>query len=433
MQSSFTSSARRRGLYIPTPTSVLLSSASVAAKAAFSPAVAMADALPVATNAVRRSSAAPPPNPELLQSAIQMVDFNSSEGSNDSINAKLASMPPSTPSISGNLLVPDSVPASASFTNYFNGPISTISANRIIAVSFALVASIVCLTSVQQSLRLAALPYSLGVSIVAAIALRWFVPARVLMSSSSFSTSNTVGNRIPVAAVFADRPRLYRALALGLVQATAVAFFAYSAARQNMTSLHMNYFSVLPPLDFVLQKILLRLPLPRTRRTYIGIIINTTPQILALLSRDWNTGFEAVPVAVMQTLWSYVIFLEQAATETTAWLSTIYVAFLFSIAFLLPVTVASSAYFFYFPSDGEVFSSASVAGAFACIIGSGLLFMVFFLSSGFLIKCSSSAQIVVLVSTASAILICLWHSVLPLWVRFVGLSILSVAWSVYVK
>ncbi|KAK7202475.1 hypothetical protein BZA70DRAFT_285886 [Myxozyma melibiosi] len=407
----------------------------------------MAETLPTT---VRRLSAAPPPPQDLIDAAVATSGRVSFGGEAIPLGDMLtvpggapgALDPSSASSMRPTFASVNSTSAhahGASFVSYFTGSVSIVSQNLIVGLSVAVVFSIVSLTSIQHAFAPNPAHLALGACLTAAVLLRFVVPSRLLLltsatASSASAASLTAGSRLQVSSVFADKKRSFRALALGSLQAVFIFAYAISAARQNMTSMHMNYFSVLPPLDTVLQVLLLRIKVKLTLRAVVGGVINFVPQGLALISRDWTVGFEAIPIAVAQTLWSYMIFLEQAATESTAWLATVYVAFLVSVGILVPVSGAWALYDFYTPATPDaIFKSHDfvVMTVLCCICG--VLLLTLFLASGFLIKWSSSAHIVVLVSTASSILIISWSTVLnPLFVT-AGVVLSAVAWALYVR
>ncbi|KAK9241625.1 hypothetical protein V1506DRAFT_550216 [Lipomyces tetrasporus] len=304
-----------------------------------------------------------------------------------------------------------------SFASYTDA-IST-SPTKILALSVSLVASIVVSTYVEHTFKLSPIPLALGTSILCTFSLRFVIPARFL----------------EVSAVLSDEHRTYRAFALAVLQVKFITFFAFCATRQDMTSLHWNYFSVLPPLDFVLQKFLLKIPMKSTRRTIIGGLLNLAPQALTFLAWDWVVGIEGIPVAVVQMLWIYVIYLEQAATETAAWLTTLYVGFIFSaqlsLVTLVSMKIGTYVYDLYYPSEIAA-KPISLVVYISAMILLGIALGTLFLTSGFLVKWSSSAHIVELVSTASAIMISASHATLSGWVKLVTVGVMVVAWAVYV-
>ncbi|KAK9373352.1 uncharacterized protein V1513DRAFT_465764 [Lipomyces chichibuensis] len=403
--------------FLQSPAAILLNPA---ATAAFSPQAVSSAILP---SSVRRTSAAIPPNPELIEDTV----------------ARTASIPmdnilrsPTDGKVVYPVTVLDSSTQSASFATYYTGAISVVSPAKILGLSVSLVASIVVFTYVEHNYKLSPIPLALCVSLFCAFSLRFVIPARFLLLSSLNNSASTVGSQLQVAAVFSDKQRTYRAFALGILQVIFIIAFAFSAARQSMTSMHMNYFSVLPPLDFVLQKLLLKIPVKTTRRALLGSVLNAAPQALVLLAWDWVVGIEGIPVAVVQILWVYVIYLEQAATETAAWLASVYVGFLFSVATLIPLTIGTYVYESYYPSETSA-EPVSMAVSVAVTILLGIALGILFLTSGFLIKWSSSAHIVVLVSTAAAILISASDAPLPGWAKLTALAVMTIAWAAYVK
>ncbi|KAK9367290.1 hypothetical protein V1509DRAFT_177268 [Lipomyces kononenkoae] len=402
------------------PAAILLNPVGTAA--AFSPRGISSAILP---STVRRTSAAVTPEPAgVMQDPFTMDGVLSSSSDGKAIYPVTVLDP--------------SMLQSASFATYYTGPLSAVSPTKLFGLSVSLVVSFVVFTYLEHDFKLSPIPLALSVSILCALSLRFLIPARFLLSTTSSSESNkTVGSHLHVGAVFSDKQRTYRAFALGILQTIYMTVFAFSATRQSMTSMHMNYFSILPVLDFALQKFLLKIPAKLTRRTVLGSVLNIAPQVLALLAWDWVVGIEGIPVAVVQILWFYVIYLEQAATETAAWLASVYVGFLFSVATLIPLTIGSFVYEHYHPSASIMGAAAdsqvSLVASIGVTIILGLALGVLFLTSGFLIKWSSSAHIVVLVSTASAILIAASDAALPGWTKLTALAVMTIAWVVYVK
>ncbi|KAK9323331.1 hypothetical protein V1517DRAFT_320907 [Lipomyces orientalis] len=403
--------------FLQSPSAILLNPAAISA---FSSQAVSSAMLP---STVRRTSAALPPNPELVEESIARSD---SILMNDLLRS------PTDGKVVYPVTVSEPGAQSTSFATYYTGAISTVSPTKILGLSVSLVASLVVFTYVEHNFKLSPIPLALGISILCAFALRFVIPARFLLLTSSYDTVVTVGSKLQVGAVFSDKHRTYRALALGILQVIYITLFAFCATRQDMTSVHWNYFSVLPPLDFVLQKFLLKIPVKTTRRTIVGGVLNLAPQALAVFAWDWVVGMEGIPVAVVQILWIYVIYLEQAATETAAWLATVYVGFLFSVATLGSMTVGNYVYELYYPSEVTA-EPVSLAVYISVMILLGIALGTFFLTSGFLVKWSSSAHIVVLVSTASTILIAASHATLPGWAKLLALCITALAWAVYVK
>ncbi|KAK9485409.1 hypothetical protein V1527DRAFT_136043 [Lipomyces starkeyi] len=403
--------------FLQSPAAILLNPA---ATAAFSPQAVSSAMLP---STVRRTSAAILPNPELIEDTVARAD---------SIPMDNLLRSPTDGKVVYPVTVLDPSTQSASFATYYTGAISAVSPAKILGLSVSLVASIVIFTYVEHDFKLSPIPLALCISLFCAFSLRFVIPARFLLLSSSNNSASTVGSHLQVAAVFSDKQRTYRAFALGILQVIFITAFAFSAARQSMTSMHMNYFSVLPPLDLVLQKFLLKIPVKTTRRALVGSVLNVAPQALALFAWDWVVGIEGIPVAVVQILWVYVIYLEQAATETAAWLASVYVGFLFSVATLIPLTIGTYVYESYYPSETSA-EPVSLAVSIAVTILLGIALGVLFLTSGFLVKWSSSAHIVVLVSTAAAILISASDAPLPGWAKLTALSVMTIAWAVYVK
>ncbi|KAK9234119.1 hypothetical protein V1525DRAFT_414111 [Lipomyces kononenkoae] len=412
------------------PVAILLSP--VGPAGAFSPQAVSSAMLP---SMVRRTSAATTPDAGLVQDPMVRTPVGM---------AGVLSSPTDGGKVVYPLTVLDPSMQSASFATYYTGPLSAVSPTKLLGLSISLVASFVIFTYVEHDFKLSPIPLALSVSVLCALSLRFLIPARFLLSSSSSSASSMssesgkmVGSHLHVSAVFSDKHRTYRAFALGILQTIYMTVFAFSATRQSMTSMHMNYFSVLPILDLVLQKFVLKIPSKLTRRTILGSVLNIAPQALALLAWDWVVGIEGIPVAVVQILWVYVIYLEQAATETAAWLASVYVGFLFSVATLIPLTIGSFVYESYHPSlssemaDNNKQVSLALSIAVTMILGFAL--GVMFLTSGFLVKWSSSAHIVVLVSTASAILISASDAALPVWAKLTALGVMTIAWFVYVK
>ncbi|KAK9352404.1 hypothetical protein V1505DRAFT_422170 [Lipomyces doorenjongii] len=404
--------------FLQSPAAILLNPV---ATAAFSPQAVSSAMLP---STVRRTSAAILPNPELVEDTIA--------SRTDSIPMDNLLRSPTDGKVVYPVTVLDPSTQSASFATYYTGAISAVSPAKILGLSVSLVASIVVFTYVEHDFKLSPIPLALCISLFCAFSLRFFIPARFLLLTSSSNSASTVGSHLQVAAVFSDKQRTYRAFALGILQVIYITVFAFSASRQSMTSMHMNYFSVLPPLDLVLQKFLLKIPVKTTRRALVGSVLNVAPQALALLAWDWVVGFEAIPVAVVQMLWVYVIYLEQAATETAAWLASVYVGFLFSVATLIPLTIGAYVYESYYPFETSA-EPVSLAVSIAVTILLGIALGVLFLTSGFLVKWSSSAHIVVLVSTAAAILISASEAPLPGWAKLTALGVMTIAWAVYVK
>ncbi|KAK9329189.1 hypothetical protein V1520DRAFT_386028 [Lipomyces starkeyi] len=403
--------------FLQSPAAILLKPA---ATAAFSPQAVSSAMLP---STVRRTSAAILPNPELIEDTVARAD---------SIPMDNLLRSPTDGKVVYPVTVLDPSTQSASFATYYTGAISAVSPAKILGLSVSLVASIVIFTYVEHDFKLSPIPLALCISLFCAFSLRFVIPARFLLLSSSNNSASTVGSHLQVAAVFSDKHRTYRAFALGILQVIYITAFAFSAARQSMTSMHMNYFSVLPPLDLVLQKFLLKIPVKTTRRALVGSVLNVAPQALALFAWDWVVGIEGIPVAVVQILWVYVIYLEQAATETAAWLASVYVGFLFSVATLIPLTIGTYVYESYYPSETSA-EPVSLAVSIAVTILLGIALGVLFLTSGFLVKWSSSAHIVVLVSTAAAILISASDAPLPGWAKLTALGVMTIAWAVYVK
>ncbi|KAK9359164.1 hypothetical protein V1504DRAFT_410973 [Lipomyces starkeyi] len=403
--------------FLQSPAAILLNPA---ATAAFSPQAVSSAMLP---STVRRTSAAILPNPELIEDIVARAD---------SIPMDNLLRSPTDGKVVYPVTVLDPSTQSASFATYYTGAISAVSPAKILGLSVSLVASIVIFTYVEHDFKFSPIPLALCISLFCAFSLRFVIPARFLLLSSSHNSASTVGSHLQVAAVFSDKQRTYRAFALGILQVIFITAFAFSAARQSMTSMHMNYFSVLPPLDLVLQKFLLKIPVKTTRRALVGSVLNVAPQALALFAWDWVVGIEGIPVAVVQILWVYVIYLEQAATETAAWLASVYVGFLFSVATLIPLTIGTYVYESYYPSETSA-EPVSLAVSIAVTILLGIALGVLFLTSGFLVKWSSSAHIVVLVSTAAAILISASDAPLPGWAKLTALGVMTIAWAVYVK
>ncbi|KAK9384970.1 hypothetical protein V1515DRAFT_560936 [Lipomyces mesembrius] len=404
-------------LFLQSPTAILLNPA---ATAAFSPQAVSSAMLP---STVRRTSAAILPNPELVEDTIARTD---------SISMDNLLRSPTDGKVVYPVSVLDPSTQSASFATYYTGAISAVSPAKIIGLSVSLVASIVLFTYVEHDFKLSPIPLALCISLLCAFSLRFVIPARFLLLTPSNNSARTVGSHLQVAAVFSDKQRTYRAFALGILQVIYITVFAFSASRQSMTSMHMNYFSVLPPLDLVLQKFLLKIPVKTTRRALVGNVLNVAPQALALLAWDWVVGIEAIPAAIVQMLWVYVIYLEQAATETAAWLASVYVGFLFSVATLIPLTIGTYVYESYYPSETSA-EPVSLAVYIAVTVLLGIALGVLFLTSGFLVKWSSSAHIVVLVSTAAAILISASDAPLPGWAKLTAFGVMTIAWAVYVK
>ncbi|KAK9467618.1 hypothetical protein V1512DRAFT_275584 [Lipomyces arxii] len=402
--------------FLKTPTQILLNSGSLSS---FTSQANMS--LPTS---MRRTSAAPPPSESLIQETVS-VNNTSDIPMSDLLRSPTDGKPVFP------MAMPTPVSEASSFAAYYTGTVSTVSGQKIIGLSVSFVASIVVFTYVQHEAKISPIPLSLSVCAFCALALRFIIPPRFLMLSHN-SSSAAVG-RLQVTAVFSDKQRTYRAVVLGLAQVVLVAMFAYSAGRQTMTSMHMNYFSVLPPLDFVLQKFLLRIPIKTTRRTIASAVLNFAPQVLALLAWDWVVGLEAIPIAVCQIVWIFVIYLEQASTEASAWLALIYVSFLVSVGLLIPLTIGDWIYKFYYPIEdaGSLIATTieDLGATVACSIAIG----TFFLTSGYMVKWCSSAHIVVLVSTASLILISLSDAVLTLGMKFAAFSLTAMAWAVYVK
>ncbi|KAK9379132.1 uncharacterized protein V2V93DRAFT_374071 [Kockiozyma suomiensis] len=415
-----------------TPASLLLNPASYSSP--------MADSLPTT---VRRLSAAPPPPQDLLDAVS--TSGRASFGADAIPLGDMLAVPGSEAVVNGSRPVFQATASTsvhahgASFTSYYTGSVSTVSSSLTIGLSVSVVACIVGLTSLEHALRANPAHLAFGSCLVVALLLRFVVPSRLFLLSSSSSSSASsstamVGSRMQVSSVFADRRRSFRAIALGALQAVFIILYAFSATRQNMTSMHMNYFSVLPPLDLAMQFLLFRI-LPKTSmRTIAGTIINMTPQGLAFLSRDWAVGIEAVPIAVAQTLWTYTVFLEQAATESTAWLATIYVAFLVSLGMLLPISAAWLLYDYYIPARPEsLIIPYGIVSMTAISAVNGVLLLTLFIASGYLIKWSSSAHTVALISSASTLLIVSWSNVLTPWLSLLGVILTGIAWAVYVR
>ncbi|KAK9452513.1 hypothetical protein V1511DRAFT_507475 [Dipodascopsis uninucleata] len=377
---------------------------------------------------VRRTSAAPPPDPSVVSGSSS----NNSIPLDNLSNLDVLDGKPGFSSLDSSSIGPNEV---NSFASYYTGTISTVSTRKIVVLSVTLVSSVLIFSSIENALSIPVLPLSLGISLIGVVLLKFFVPLRFVISSPStpYFTLTPPGSSVQVAAVHADKARLYRAVALGVLQMLYILLYAYCSKNESMTSLHMNFFSVLPPLDLVLQKFLLKVPIATTKRTIAAAVINIVPQALALYAWDWTVALEGAVLAVLQTGWVYVVFLEQAATESYLWMSTVYVGFQVSSAILAVTQVGYWMYTFVEGYEGAFNSTSSILVQLLAAVILAVAILAFFLSAGFLIKWSSSAHIIVLISTSSAFLIALSTYIVSPWIKFLGMILLSIGWLIYVK
>ncbi|KAK9477409.1 hypothetical protein V1514DRAFT_333976 [Lipomyces japonicus] len=401
------------------------------------------------STAVRRVSAAPPPPQELITAVTNAnsLDTDSSTINIAAANAvddnllsptdvKLQHFSPFTVSSSSSSLPTSAAPTpslsasssssssslSSTFTSYYTAAVSSVSRAKIVAASAAVVLAVVASTAVQHQARLHPVHLSLASAAVAALAIR-IVFVRQLLGSTA------------VRQAASDRSRRARALALAGLAILFAITTAHASATQNMPSLHTNYFSVLPPLDVVLQIFGLKVTgIKISRRAIASFGINLAPQALTLLARDWVVGPEAIPAAVALTAWIYVVYVEQSSTEAAAWLASVYLALLYATAALVPVSLLTLVWSAITQPDGSGFSLTGIVTALPAVFVFGVSLAALLVAAGFLIKWSSSAHIVVLVSSASTILIISeHHDQLSIALKLLAAVVTAAAWFIYVQ
>lgn len=330
------------------------------------------------------------------------------------------------------------------FQNYFtSGEISSTSRQVIVSLSVVYVVVLVAYIEVQHSAKINPAVVSIESTICALICLKLFIPRGLTFAGSAMSnmeSSPGKGNRLvmagsssEVALVFSDKARLWRCAAMGLAQCIFTIVLSYAAISQTMASLHMNFFSVLPPVDFVLQRLVLKVNMLLSRRTIAGTVINIVPQLFSFLARNWEMNALGFVIALMYMVWIFFVCVEQGTVEAGEWLTSLYVSYLAAaMAFVPIISVGMYLAATFGAGDGATLGMDALAmpNLIAGFIAGFALFILFLLT-GYLIKVSSSAHVIALVSTTSMLLI-LGEGLVNFFLATIGAILVTLAWIVYV-
>ncbi|KAK9472955.1 uncharacterized protein V1510DRAFT_415641 [Dipodascopsis tothii] len=326
---------------------------------------------------------------------------------------------------------------------YSSGGVSSTSRKIIVALSLVFMGALISFVEIQSVANINPLMLVLTTTLCGFAALRLLIPRGLTLTGSALSALETTapgkgrvvmaGATSEIALVFRDRRRLARAVAMGIVQFVFVLLFGYVGITQSMASIHMNFFSVLPAADFVLQRIVFKINMIFCRRVAAGAVFNLVPQVFALLARNWEISAVGFPVAVLFVVWIFFAHIEQAYVDGGEWLSTVFVSYMAMSIVIGPVGFVCVCIFeLYGGVKGDTLGLDGLAmpNLIAALIAGGCLFTLF-LSAGYLTKVSSSAHIFALVSTCSLLLI-LSEGLVSLFFATVGLLAVIIAWIVYV-